>query len=71
MLLLDEMVSALQPGECRKLVTWSPAEQIESKSAHELMLTLDNIQGHETNRWQGNALRVVEYVETTRGLESP
>lgn len=35
------------------------------------MLMLDNIQGHEANWWQGNALRVVEYVEATRGSESP
>ena len=55
----------------RKLLTWSPAEQIETKSARELMLTLDDVQDYETNGWQGNALRVTEYVETTCSSESP
>lgn len=55
----------------RKLVPWSPAEQIETRSARELTLTLDNVQGHKTNWWQGNALRVIEYVETTCSSESP
>lgn len=65
------MASAGRRGKCRRPVTRSPAEQIERKSARELTLRLANVQGHETNSWQGNSSSATERVETTRHSESP